>query len=202
MLVHISIDLLCMSLCWHEIRYRTFHPASSSISGLQLLFNDRGARQGQLVPAAGAAADSPDQEGLVGDKGQARLFPGGWCRQRNRRGRKSPYPNLARHRERLCTLQPAHCLLHTVHYALHTGNQTLYTVHCTMPIVPIYSAYGTVHIVHCILHTVHIHIVQSTLQTVSFKAHTRHYILHWIVHTEQCTLCMASSMAHTAHCTL
>ena len=34
------------------------------------------ARRGQLVPAAGATADSPDQKGLVGDKGQVRSFPG------------------------------------------------------------------------------------------------------------------------------
>ena len=31
--------------------------------------------RGQLVPAAGASADSLDQEGLVGDKGQVRSFP-------------------------------------------------------------------------------------------------------------------------------
>ena len=37
-----------------------FHPAPSSVSGLQLLSDDRGARRGQVVPAAGAAADSPD----------------------------------------------------------------------------------------------------------------------------------------------
>ena len=43
-----------------DIRYRTFDPALSSVSGLQLLSDDVGARQGQLVPAAGAAADSPD----------------------------------------------------------------------------------------------------------------------------------------------
>ena len=59
-----------MSLSWHEIRYRTFHPAPSSVSGLQLLSDDCGERQGQLVPAAGAAADSPDQKGVVEDKGK------------------------------------------------------------------------------------------------------------------------------------
>ena len=69
MLVHIFIDLLCMSLSSHEIRYRTFHPAPSSVSGLQLLSDDGGARRSQLVPAAAAAADSPDQKGLIGDKG-------------------------------------------------------------------------------------------------------------------------------------
>ena len=41
------------------------------------LSNDGGGRQGQLVPAAGAAADSPDQKGLIGDKGQVRSTPGG-----------------------------------------------------------------------------------------------------------------------------
>ena len=90
MLVHISIDILCMSLSWHEIRYRAFHPATCSVSGLQLLSDDGGTRRGQLVPTAGAAADFPDQEGLVGDKGQVRSFPNGWCRQGNRRGGKSP----------------------------------------------------------------------------------------------------------------
>ena len=65
MFVHIFIDLLCMSLSWHEIRYRTFHPAPSRVSGLQLLSDDVGARRGQLVPAAGAAADSPDQDTLL-----------------------------------------------------------------------------------------------------------------------------------------
>ena len=89
MLVHIFMDLLCLSLSWHEIRYRSFHPALPSGSGLQLLSKDGGARRGQLVPAAGAAADSPDQKVLVGDIGQVRSSPGGWCRWRKRRGRKS-----------------------------------------------------------------------------------------------------------------
>ena len=47
---------------WNEIRYRTFHPAPYSVSGLQLLSDDGGARRAQLVPAAGAADDSPDQK--------------------------------------------------------------------------------------------------------------------------------------------
>ena len=51
-----------------DIRYKTSHPAPSSVSGLQLVSNFGGVRRGQLVPAAGAAADSPDQEGLFGDK--------------------------------------------------------------------------------------------------------------------------------------
>ena len=51
------------------MRYRTVHPEPSSVSGLQLLSYDVGARGGQLVPAAGAAGDSPDQKG---DKGQVR----------------------------------------------------------------------------------------------------------------------------------
>ena len=63
LLIYWSIDLLCMSLSWHEIRYRTFHPAPSSVSDLQLLSDDGGERRGQLVPAAGAAAESPDPEG-------------------------------------------------------------------------------------------------------------------------------------------
>ena len=37
--------------------------------------DDCSERRGQLVPGAGAAADSPDQEGKVGDKGQVRSFP-------------------------------------------------------------------------------------------------------------------------------
>ena len=49
----------------------------SSVSVLQLLSDDGGARRGQLVLSAGAAADSSDQEGLVGDRGQVRSFPGG-----------------------------------------------------------------------------------------------------------------------------
>ena len=43
--------------------YRTFHLAPSSVTGLQLLSDDGGARRGQLVPAGGVAADSPDQKG-------------------------------------------------------------------------------------------------------------------------------------------
>ena len=92
MLVHIFIDLLCMTLSWYEIRYRTFHPAPSSVSGLQLLSDDSGAMRGQLVPAAGAAADSHDQKGLFGAGGQVWSSPGGWCRGRNRRGGISPCP--------------------------------------------------------------------------------------------------------------
>ena len=72
MLVHVFIDLLWMSLSWHRIRYRTFHPAPFSVSGLQLLSNDGRARRGQLVPAAGAAAYSPDQKGAVEDKCRVR----------------------------------------------------------------------------------------------------------------------------------
>ena len=61
--------------------YADFYPlfGNSLIcgSGLQLISDDGGATRGQLVPAASAAADSLDQKGLVGDKGQVRSSPGG-----------------------------------------------------------------------------------------------------------------------------
>ena len=113
MLVHIFIDLLCMSLSWHEIRYRTFNPAPSSVSGLQLLSEDGVVRQGQLVPAAGAAADSPDQKGLVGDIGQLRSYPGDWCRGGNRHGGKSPCPE-----PRTAPCRVIICYGHLVHKVL------------------------------------------------------------------------------------
>ena len=87
MLVLIFIYLLCMSLSWHEIRYRTFQPAPSSVSGPKVLSDDVGDRQGQLVPAAGAAAGSPDQEG---DKGQVRSSTAGRLKGSNRSYGKSP----------------------------------------------------------------------------------------------------------------
>ena len=55
--------------------------------GLQLLSDNVGTRRGQPVLAAGAAANSPDQEG---DKGQVRSSTAGWCRRRNRCPGKSP----------------------------------------------------------------------------------------------------------------
>ena len=94
MLVHIFIELISMSLSWDEIRYRTFDPAPSSVSGLQLLSNDGGARRGQLVPAAGAAADSPDQKGLVGDKGQVKELA--WRKKPLPRTSHGTVPGLAR----------------------------------------------------------------------------------------------------------
>ena len=97
-LVHIYIDLLCMSLSWHEIRYRTFHPAPSSVSGIQLLSDDVGARRGQLVPAAGSADDFLDQEG---DKGQVRSSTAGWCSRRKWRPGKSP---CLEHRTAVCQI--------------------------------------------------------------------------------------------------
>ena len=66
--------------------------ALHNLVGLQLLCDDDGPRRGQLVLAAGAVADSSDHKGLVGDKGQVRSSPGGWCRGRNRRAGKSPFP--------------------------------------------------------------------------------------------------------------
>ena len=53
------------------------HAPQAPCTSLKGSSNDGGARRGQLVQAASAKADSPDQKGLVVDKGQVRSSPGG-----------------------------------------------------------------------------------------------------------------------------
>ena len=52
------------------------------------------------MPAAGTAADFPDQEGLVGDKGQVRSFTGGYVGEGIGAAEKAPAQNLSRIRDR------------------------------------------------------------------------------------------------------
>ena len=53
------------------------HAPQAPCTSLKGSSNDGGARRGQLVQAASAMADSPDQKGLVVNKGQVRSSPGG-----------------------------------------------------------------------------------------------------------------------------
>ena len=47
------------------------------------------------MPAAGAAADPPDPEGLVGDKGQVRSSPGGGTPGKGIRAGEKPLPRTS-----------------------------------------------------------------------------------------------------------